>query len=63
MFSTVKCDQFVKLNQDPIATTEIKVQQILQKVKKKMPKEVFLKLYPAVSSPGKFYGTANMHKL
>ena len=28
-----------------------------------MPKEVYQKLYPTGSSPGKFYGTAKIHKL
>ena len=56
-------EQFVKLNQDPTATAERKVQQILQKIKQKLPKEVYQKLYPTGSSPGKFYGTAKIHKL
>ena len=51
----LNCEQFVKLNQDPTATTEKKVQQILPKIKQKLPKEVSQKLYPTGSSPGKFY--------
>ena len=56
-------EQFVKLTQDPTATTERKVQRILRKIKQKLPKEVYQKLYLTGSSPGKFYGTAKIHKL
>ena len=56
-------EQFVKINQDATATAERKVQQILRKIKQKLPKEVYQKLYPTGSSPGKFYGTAKIHKL
>ena len=48
-------EQFVKLNQDPTATTKRKVQRILRKIKQKFRKEVYQKLYPTGSSPGKFY--------
>ena len=56
-------EQFVKLNQDPTATTKRKVQRILRKIKQKFRKEVYQKLYPTGSSPGKFYRTAKIHKL
>ena len=55
--------EFIKLNQDPTVTTEKKVQQILQKIKQKLPKIVYQRLYPTGSSPGKFYGTAKIRKL
>ena len=56
-------EQFAKLNEDPTATTEWKSQRILRKIKQKLPKEVYQKLYPTGSSPGKFYGTSKIHKL
>ena len=56
-------EQFVKLNQDPTAKTEKKVQKIFQKIKQQLPKEVYQKLYPKGLSPGKFYGTAKTDKL
>ena len=56
-------EQFVKLNQDPTATAERKVQQILRKIKLKLPKKVYQKLYPTGSSPRKFCGTTKIHKL
>ena len=57
-------EKFVILKiQDPTATTERKVQQILRKIKQKLPNEVYQKLYPTGLSPGKFYGTAKIHKL
>ena len=61
--TVLNSEQFVKLNQDPTATVERKVQQILQKIKQKLPKEVYQKLYPTRSSPAKFYGTAKIHRL
>ena len=62
-FTLLNSEQFVKLNQDATATTERKVQQILRKIKQKLPNEVSQKLYPTTSSPGKFYGTTKIHKL
>ena len=41
IFSAVKS---IKLNQDPKATTQRKVKQILQKIKQKTTKEVYQKL-------------------
>ena len=51
--------QFVKLNSDPTKATERKVQNVLPKLS---PNE-YKQLYPTGSSPGKFYGTAKIHKL
>lgn len=47
-------EQFVKLSQDPTATTERKVQQVLQKIKQKLPKKVYQELCQTGSSPGKY---------
>ena len=56
-------NQFVKLNSDPTKTTERKVQNVLRKIKSKFSPNEYKKLYPTGSSPGKFYGTAKIHKL
>ena len=40
-----------------------KVQNVLQKIKSKFPPNEYKQLYLTGSSPGKFYGTAKMHKL
>ena len=48
--------QFTTLTNDPNKTLESKVQRNLRKMKSK-------KLYPTGSCPGKFYGTAKIHKV
>ena len=59
----LKSEKFAKLNQDPTATAGRNVQQILRKIKQKLPKEVYQKLCPTGSSPGKLYRTAKIQKL
>ena len=56
-------EQFVQLQKDSTSSLKRKVQCTLQKIKQKLPKDVYAKLYPTGSSPGKFYGTAKVHKL
>ena len=56
-------NQFVKLNSDPMKTTERKVQNVLRKIKSRFSPNECKQLYPTGSSPGKFYGTAKIHKL
>ena len=48
---------------DPTSSFERKVQRMLRKIKQKLPRDVYAKFYPSGSSPGKFYGTAKLHKL
>ena len=55
--------QFQKLDKDPTKTMERKVQNILRKIKSKLTINEYKQLYPSGSSPGKFYGTAKIHKL
>ena len=55
--------QFTKLDQDPTCYMENKVQRTLRKVKVTMSQNVYSKLYPSGSCPGKFYGTAKLYKL
>ena len=54
--------QFEKLDYDPTKTTERKVQRMLSKIKLKLSEQKYKVLYPFGSSPGKFYGTAKIHK-
>ena len=56
-------DQFTKLPEDPTRTTEAKIQKYVRNIKKCVPADVYSKIYPTGSSPGKFYGTAKIHKL
>ena len=56
-------EQFVQLQKDPISSLERRVQRTYWKIKQKLPTDVYAKLYPTGSSPGKFYGTAKVHYL
>ena len=58
----LESNQFTKLDQDPTCYMENKAQRTLRKVKSTTPQNVYSKLYPPGSCPGKFYGTAKMHK-
>ena len=61
--SLLNTDQFMKLNTDPTKTTEGKIQRTIRKIKSKLSSQQYYKLYPTGSCPGKFYGTAKIHKL
>ena len=54
---------FSKLNYDPTSKLESKVQRTLRKIKSKLPENVYIKLYPTGSSPGKLYGNVKVRKL
>ena len=56
-------EEFVQLQKDPTSSLERKIQRMLRKIKQKLPIDVYAKLCPKGSSPGKFYGTAKVHKL
>ena len=56
-------DQFRKLNQDPTKKIEGKIQRVLRKIKAHLTPQEYSRLYPTGSSPGKFYGTAKIHKI
>ena len=56
-------EQFLQLQKNPTSSLERKVQCTLRKIKQKIPTDVYAKLYPTGSSPGKFYGTVKVHKL
>jgi len=59
----LESDQFKCLTKDPTKTTERKVQNLLRKIKSKLPDNTYRKLYPTGSRPGQFYGLAKIHKL
>ena len=60
-FLTTK--QFKQVDSNPTKILESKVQRSLRKLKSKLFPYEYKKLYPTCSSPGKFYGTAKLHKL
>ena len=55
--------QFSKISVDPTKKTEAKIQRVLRKIKSKLTIQEYHCLYPTGSCPGKFYGTAKIHKL
>ena len=56
-------NQFLKLNRDPTKQIETKIQRVLRKIKTNISLQEYSRLYPTGSSPGKFCGTAKIHKL
>ena len=61
--SILNTTQFSKIERDQTGFLERKIQRTLRKIKTKIPSNVYSKVYPTGSSPGKFYGTAKLHKL
>ena len=61
--SMVATKQFSKLDYDPTSKLESKEQNTLRKIKSKLPENVYKKLYPTGSYPGKFYRNAKVPKL
>ena len=62
-FTLLNTSQFNKLTEDPTHATERKIQRVLPKINLKVPSNIYSKIYPTGSAPGKFYGTAKLHKL
>ena len=56
-------DRLAKVTDDPTKRIESKIQRCVRKLKSKIMKEEYSKLYLTGSNPGKFYGTAKIHKL
>ena len=54
--SILQGEQFMKLDYDPTSKLESKVQITLRKIKSKLLENIYKKLFPAGSAPGKFYG-------
>ena len=62
-FALLNTRQFNKLTKDPMHATERKIQRVVRKIKLKLPSNIYSKVYPTSSAPGKFYGTLKIHKL
>ena len=62
-FSILSTSQFAETDHDPTAYIEEKAKRILRKITNKLPSFVYLKIYQTASLPGKFYGTAKLHKV
>ena len=62
-FILLNTSQFNKLTKDPTHATEWKIQRVVRKMKSKLPSNIYSKIYPTGSAPGKFYGAAKIHKL
>ena len=56
-------DKFIELQEDPTAKFETRVQTCLRKMKKRLGAATYSSIYPTASRPGRFYGTAKLHKL
>ena len=56
-------DKFEKLNEDPTARFEDRVQKCLRSMKKRLGKQMYSSIYPTSSKPGQFYATAKLHKV
>ena len=59
----LQTENFTKLNEDPTSSIEKKVQDTLRDIRDDIGEETYKKIYPSGSNPGKFYGTAKVHKL
>ena len=59
----LQSDKFVELQEDPTAKFESRVQKCLRKMKKRLGAVTYNSIYPTASRPGRFYGTAKLHKL
>ena len=55
--------QFLSVETDPTKKLKTNIQQMLGKTNSKVSAQKYKRLYPTGSCPGKFYGTAKMHKL
>ena len=56
-------DKFTELKEDPTAQFETRVQKCLRKMKKRFDPATYNAIYPTSSQPGRFYGTAKLHKV
>ena len=56
-------DNFRQLETDNTKAVEDSIQRALYAVKDAIGEEEYRKIYPSGSNPGKFYGTAKVHKL
>ena len=61
--SLLETNQFEKLSVDNTKEVEEKVQKTLYGIKKAIGEDEYKKIYPSGSNPGRFYGTAKIHKV
>ena len=61
--SLLDTDNFKEQLTDKTKSAEEAVQRILLKNKTAIGEEMYTKIYPSGSNPGKFYGTAKVHKV
>ena len=59
----LETEKFVELDGDPTAQFEARVQKCLRGMKKRIEKRTYSTIYPTSSKPGRFYGTAKLHKI
>ena len=59
----LQTDKFTQLLEDPTEKFETRVQNSLRKMKKRLGPITYNSVYPTASRPGRFYGTAKLHKL
>ena len=62
-FNMSNNDNFMKLTDDPTKSSEGKIQTAIRKIKIKLNKDEYNKIYPTCSAPCKLYGTAKVHKM
>ena len=55
--------QFTLCNSDPTKQTEGQIQRAVRKIKTYISETDYKTIYPTGSCPGRFYGTAKLHKL
>ena len=56
-------NQFKKCGKDTTKTIETKIQKTVRKIKNNLSETEYKTIYPTGSAPGKFYGTAKIHKI
>lgn len=59
----INSNQFLKCKKDETSTVERKIQNVVRKIKNCFTENDYRKVYPSGSAPGKFYGTAKLHKM
>ena len=59
----LKNDNFIKLTDDPTKSIEGKIERAIGKIKSKLSKDEYNKIYPTGSASGKLYGTAKVNKM
>ena len=63
IFKYIRQWQFLKVYDDPTKRIEGKIQRCVQKVKRKVNKDEYSKIYSKRFSPGMFCDNAKIHKL